>query len=306
MKTSTLGGRLALWLTALLWGTSFVILKNTLESIGVLWLLAIRFLGAAALLTLAAGKRLGRLDRQSFVGSVLMGLSLAAAYITQTYGLQYTTPGKNSFLTAIYCVLVPFLAWLFYRRRPNALQILSAFLCFAGVGLVSLDSVDGALNRGDMLTLLCGVFYAMQIIIMERYIRGGQGDAVSISAVQFCTTAAVCLGGALLFERFPVGLSTPVWLTLGYLSAVVTALCFFLQAVGLRQTTAATASIILSFEAVFGVLTSVLFFHEKLNARLILGFLLIFSAVLLAEAGEAILRRVLGKRDVRNDEMNNV
>ena len=291
MKTSTLRGRLVLWLTALLWGTSFVILKTTLESIGVLWLLAIRFLGAALLLSLIAGKRLLHLERRALIGSVLMGLSLAAAYILQTYGLQFTTPGKNSFLTAIYCVLVPFLAWLFYRRRPTALQLLSALLCFGGVGLVSLDTMDGGLNLGDMLTLLCGVFYAMQIIIMERYIRDGEADPLSVSAVQFCATAAVCLGAALLFEPFPGSLTLPVWLTLGYLSFVVTALCFFLQAVGLRQTPASTASIILSFEAVFGVLCSVLFFHERLNVKLICGFALIFCAVLLAEAGDALLKK---------------
>ena len=292
MKHSTLWGRLLLWLTALLWGTSFVILKTTLDSVGVLWLLAFRFLGAALLLSALAGKRLGKLDRQTFLGSVLMGLSLAGAYLFQTYGLRYTTPGKNAFLTAIYCVLVPFLAWLFYRRRPNGMQVFSALLCFAGVGLVSLDTVEGGLNLGDFLTLVCGVFYAMQIIIMERYIRDAQGDPVAISAVQFCATAAVCLSGALLFEPFPTGLTLPVWLTLGYLSAVVTALCFFLQALGLRHTPAATASIILSFEAVFGVLSSVLFFHEQLNGKLICGFFLIFCAVILAETGEAILIRL--------------
>lgn len=292
MNMTVLRGRLVLWLTALLWGTSFVILKNTLDSIGVLWLLAIRFLGAALLLCAFAGGRLRRMDRQTFVGSVLMGLSLAAAYIFQTFGLRYTTPGKNSFLTAIYCVLVPFLAWLFYRRRPNAAQVFSALLCFAGVGLVSLDTVEGGLNFGDWLTLVCGVFYAMQIIIMERYIRDGAGDPVAISAVQFCATAAVCLTGALLFEPFPAGLRLPVWLTLGYLSAVVTALCFFLQAVGLRRTPASTASIILSFEAVFGVLSSVLFFHERLSGKLILGFFLIFCAVILAETGETLMKRL--------------
>lgn len=291
MKSSTLRGRLVLWLTALLWGTSFVILKTTLDSIGVLWLLAFRFLGAAVLFILAAGKRLRTLDRQTFVGSVLMGLSLAAAYLFQTYGLRFTTPGKNSFLTAIYCVLVPFLAWLFYRCRPNGMQVFSALLCFAGVGLVSLDSVEGGLNLGDMLTLICGVFYAMQIIIMERYIRDGQSDPIAVSAVQFCATAAVCLTLALFFEPFPVGLTLPVWLTLAYLSAVVTALCFFLQALGLRETPASTASIILSFEAVFGVLSSVLFFHERLNARLIVGFSLIFCAVLLAESGGMLLKK---------------
>ncbi len=292
MKHRILFSRLSLWLTAFLWGTSFVILKTTLNSIGVLWLLSFRFLGAALILTLAAGKRLRSLDRRTFRGSVLMGLCLAGAYLFQTYGLAYTTPGKNSFLTAVYCVLVPFLAWAIYRRRPKAIHVLAAILCLGGVGLVSLDGFDGGLNRGDMLTLVCGFFYAMQIIVMEHFIHDAGGDALSVSAVQFCATALPCLLGALLFEPFPSGLSMSVWLTLLYLSAVVTALCFFLQAIGMRDTPSTTASVILVFESVFGVLASMLFYGEKMTLQLALGFVLIFLSVLLVEAGDVLLDKL--------------
>ena len=291
MNRKHIGGRLALWGTAFIWGTSFVLLKATLDSIGVLWILALRFLGAALLLALAAGKKLSTLDRRSFTGSVLMGLSLAAAYIFQTYGLFHTTPGKNAFLTAVYCVLVPFLAWLIYKRRPKAVHVLAAVLCLIGIGFVSLDSLDSGFNIGDLLTLICGFFYAMQIIIMEHYVGNGQGNAVSISAVQFGTSALVCLAGALLFESFPVGLSLSAWLNIAYLSAVVTGLCFFLQAVGLEHTPSATASVILVFESVFGVLTSLLFYGERMTVKLAVGFVLIFLSVLLSEAGEEWLNK---------------
>ena len=122
MKTQNraLAGRAALVTTALLWGTSFVILKTTLESVGTLWILAIRFTLATQLLGLFAAKRLKGLSPRVLRGGSLMGLSLAAAYIVQTYGLFYTTPGKNAFLTAVYCVLVPFLAWGIYRRKPKS------------------------------------------------------------------------------------------------------------------------------------------------------------------------------------------
>ena len=292
MKHRTVLGRLALWLTAFLWGTSFVILKNTLSSIGVLWLLSFRFLGAALILTLAAGKRLLSLDRRTIRGSILMGLCLALAYLFQTYGLAFTTPGKNSFLTAVYCVMVPFLAWAIYHRRPKAIHVLAAVLCLCGIGLVSLDGFGGGLNAGDILTLVCGFFYAMQIIVMEHYIHGGEGDALSISAIQFCVTAVPCFLGALLFEPFPVGLDVSIWLTLLYLSTVVTALCFFLQALGLRDTPSTTASVILVFESVFGVLTSLLFYGERMTLQLGLGFSLIFLSVLLVEAGDAIVEKL--------------
>ena len=93
-------GRLALFGTAFIWGTSFVILKTTLDSIGALWVLAIRFTISALLLGLFAVKKLRKIDRRCVKGSVMMGLCLALAYIVQTYGLVFTTPSKNAFLTA--------------------------------------------------------------------------------------------------------------------------------------------------------------------------------------------------------------
>ena len=176
-------------------------------------------------------------------------------------------------------MLVPFLAWLVYKRRPKAVHVLAAVLCLIGIGFVSLDSLDSGFNIGDLLTLICGFFYAMQIIIMEHYVGNGG------------TSALVCLAGALLFESFPVGLSLSAWLNIAYLSAVVTGLCFFLQAVGLEHTPSATASVILVFESVFGVLTSLLFYGERMTVKLAVGFVLIFLSVLLSEAGEEWLNK---------------
>ncbi len=284
-----LWGRLALFVTTLIWGTSFVILKTTLDSVPTLWVLAIRFSSSALILGLFAGKKLLGMDRQLVKGSVLMGLCLAAAYIFQTYGLVYTTPGKNSFLTATYCVLVPFMAWGVYRRRPGGANVLAAFLCIAGIGLVSLGESLTNINKGDLLTLVCGVFYGFQIIIMEQYV--GQGDALSISAVQFAAAGLICWTGALLFEAAPVGAPASAWFSIGYLSVMCTAVCFFLQAWGMKYTPSSTASMIMSLESVFGVLISVLFYHERVTPKLLLGFALIFAAVLISETKPKLLHR---------------
>ena len=132
-----------------------------------MWILALRFIIAAALLLLAAGKRLKTLGRAGFRGGVLLGVCLAAAYIFQTYGLKYTTPGKNAFLTATYCVLVPFMVWAFFKRRPNAANIIAAFMCVFGIGLVSLSGTS-PFNIGDALTLVCGIFYAQMKTANEQ------------------------------------------------------------------------------------------------------------------------------------------
>lgn len=286
MKTQNraLAGRAALLATALLWGTSFVILKNTLASVGPLWILAIRFTLSALLFGAIAGKRLKDLPPRLWRGGVLLGLCIAAAYIVQTYGLLYTTPGKNAFLTAVYCVLVPFLAWGIYRRRPKPQHILGALLCLAGIGFVSLSGVESGFNKGDALTLLCGLFYALQIIVLEQY-GGEDGDALSLSAIEFAVAALVCWAGALPFESVPQNVPMDAWLTIAYLGFVCTGLCFFLEAWGMKYTPSSTAAVLMTLESVFGAVSSVLFYHEPVTPRLLTGFALIFVAVLMSETG---------------------
>ena len=281
MKGKGLQGRLALLLCSIIWGTSFVVLKNTLNSIGTMWVLSIRFTVSALLLGAAAGKRLKHVSQRCIQGGALAGLSLALAYIVQTYGLVYTTPGKNAFLTATYCVLTPFLAWLVYKRRPGAANVAAAFLCITGIGFVSLNEGLGNVNIGDMLTLMCGFFYAFQVIILEHY--KDSGEAVTISAIQFAIAALICWFGAVLFEPAPKDVSMDAWMGIAYLSVFCTAVCFFLQAWGIQYTNSSVAAMIMTLESVFGVLTSVLFYGEVVTGKMLLGFLLIFLAVLFSE-----------------------
>jgi len=281
-------GHLALWGTAFIWGTSFVILKEALDSIGTMWVLALRFIIAAALL-LAAGKRLKTLGRDGLRGGVLLGVCLAAAYIFQTYGLKYTTPGKNAFLTATYCVLVPFMVWAFFKRRPNAANIIAAFMCVFGIGLVSLSGTS-PFNIGDALTLVCGIFYALQIILTERFI--GDCDALSLTGVEFGTAAVICLAGALIFESAPAGLSLELWGSIAYMGVMCTALCFFLQTWGMRYTPSSTAAVIMTFESVFAIIISVIFYDEPVTVRLICGFTLIIASVIISERAPLRLKKI--------------
>ena len=266
-----------------------VILKEALDSIGTMWVLALRFIIAAALLLLAAGKRLKTLGRDGLRGGVLLGVCLAAAYIFQTYGLKYTTPGKNAFLTATYCVLVPFMVWAFFKRRPNAANIIAAFMCVFGIGLVSLSGTS-PFNIGDALTLVCGIFYALQIILTERFI--GDCDALSLTGVEFGTAAVICLAGALIFESAPVGLSLELWGSIAYMGVMCTALCFFLQTWGMRYTPSSTAAVIMTFESVFAIIISVIFYDEPVTVRLICGFTLIIASVIISERAPLRLKKI--------------
>lgn len=285
-----LWGRFALLTTAVIWGSSFVILKNAIDGLGVMWVLAMRFTISAVLLLALAGKRLRSMSRASVSGSVLIGVCLAAAYIVQTYGLKYTTPGKNAFLTTTYCVMVPFLAWLVYKRKPGLHNVAAAVLCVAGIGFVALDAGFGEVNTGDVLTIFSGVFYALQIILMEQYISGC--DSLSVSAVEFSTAAVICLVGTFAFEGTPVMPASGQIFAVLYLAVMCTALCFFLQAWGMKYTPSSTAAMIMTLEAVFGTIFSVILYHEQVTPRLLAGFALIFVAVVLSETGTELLKKL--------------
>ena len=183
MKNCILG-RAALVAMTVIWGTSFVVLKNTLDVIPPLYILAVRFSGAAVLMLLIAVKSLKKLDRGYLIGGGLMGLALFAAYTVQTYGLSMTTPGKNAFLTATYCVLVPFLYWIIDKKKPDGYNLIAAVLCLVGVGFVSLEN-DFSMNSGDALTLGCGLFFGIHIILTSRYVEGR--NIALLSMVQFAT-----------------------------------------------------------------------------------------------------------------------
>ena len=285
-----LWGRLALLTTAVIWGSSFVILKNAIDGLGVMWVLAMRFTISALLLLALAGKRLRSMSRASVRGSVLIGVCLAAAYIVQTYGLKYTTPGKNAFLTTTYCVMVPFLAWLVYKRKPGLHNVAAAVLCVAGIGFVALDAGFGEVNTGDVLTIFSGVFYALQIILMEQYISGC--DSLSVSAVEFSTAAVICLVGTFALEGTPVMPASGQIFAVLYLAVMCTALCFFLQTWGMKYTPSSTAAMIMTLEAVFGTIFSVILYHEQVTPRLLAGFALIFVAVVLSETGAELLKKL--------------
>ena len=310
MKQDSLWGRLALLAAAMIWGSSFFILKNALAEMPVFLLLAIRFSVGFGLLAALFHRRLLRMNRVAVLHGAICGVLLFTAYAAQTFGLRETTPGKNAFLTTVYCVLVPFIASarailrrrLFVRAdadgptavlmreyaRPSPWNWLAAILCVIGIGLVSLNE-SLTMNRGDALTLLCGVFYALHVLAVGRYTR--EEDAVALTIVQF-GAAAVCNAVlSLLTEEMPASVPAGAIAELAYLAVFPTTVAMLLQSVGQSVTPAAPAAILLSLESVFGVLFSVLFAGELVTPRLLCGFALIFVAVIASETHFSFLFR---------------
>jgi len=276
--------KLALLLATLIWGSSFVMMKNTVSEIPVNFLLAIRFTGAFAILSVIFIKKWKSINKSYVITGVSMGMCLYFAYCLQTYGLTTTTPGKNAFLTSAYCVIVPFLFWAADKNRPKTDNIFAAFLCVLGIGFVSLTE-SFVIQIGDALTLGGGFMYAAHIVVIAKL--GKKLDPILLTIIQFGTSAIIAWSASLIFEGVPsftqVFSSNEVLFSLLYLSVMCTAVGLLLQTAGQKHTHPSAASIILSLEGVFGVVFSVILYNEEMTIKLVFGFVLIFISVLVSE-----------------------
>lgn len=292
------GAKAALFGAAIIWGSSFLIVKNSMDVMQPHTLLAIRFTIGCLLLSLIFHKRLKNLNKGYFIKGGIIGTFLFFGYSLQTIGITDTTPGKNAFLTAIYCVIVPFMFWAVDKKRPDIFNIIAAFTSIIGIGLVSLSG-NFSIRMGDALTLLSGVVYAAHLVSIAKFAK--DKDPILLTILQFGYAAVYAWIVALLFENIPTHYSISAVSGILYLAVFATAVAILLQNIGQKYTHPAPAAIILSLESVFGVLFSVIFYHEVITPRLFLGFLLIFTAVIISETKLSFLFKSRNEGIVQED-----
>ncbi len=279
-----------LFAAALIWGSSFFIMKGAVDVIPTFFLLAVRFTGGAALLAIVCWKKWKEFTSDYLWRGAVIGGFLFAAYSVQTFGIALTTPSKNAFLTAVYCVLVPFLYWLVMGKRPDIYNILAAVLCVAGVGLVSLNE-GFSITPGDSLTLVGAVFYAAHIVAVAKVSPGK--DIYLLTVFQFAFAALYAWVLGFLFQTPPTAaiLGPDLVVQMLYLTVMCTTVALLFQNVGQVWSDPSSAAILLSLESVFGVLFSVIFYGDPVTVRLLLGFAVIFLAVVCSETKLAFLRK---------------
>jgi drug/metabolite transporter (DMT)-like permease len=267
----------------IIWGFAFVVVKNSLDYVQPLYMMAFRFTIASVVLALLFLPKFKHLDKSTFFHGMILGIFLFAAYAFQTVGLQFTTAGKNAFLTTTYVMMVPFLNWFFHKSKPSWNCVLAAIIALSGIGLLSLQG-DFSMNHGDVLTIICGFFFAVHIIFISRYTQ--TQDPVLLTILQLAFSALFSWIFAPFTDgRFPLQetLRADVIVSMLYLGLFSTLLCFLLQNVCQKYLRASTTSLLLSFESVFGVIFSIIFLKEILTAKMIVGCVLIFFALVLSE-----------------------
>lgn len=279
-------------LATIIWGSSFVVMKSSVDVLPTFWLLAIRFTFSALVLAVVFIKRWKVLDRQYLIGGTVMGFCLFVAYAFQTFGLEQTTSGKNAFFTAVYCVIVPFLYWVIAKRRPDKFNILAAFLCIAGIALVSVTGSNAtAFNMGDVLTLIGGFFFAAHIVAVAKYSEGR--DIFILTTLQFASFALFSWIGVLITRPAltPGVFDQSLIFGLAYLVIFASCGALLFQNIGQKYTAPSTAAVLLSLEAPFGVFFSILFANERPTPLMFVGFALIFLAVVCSETKFSFLRK---------------
>lgn len=294
-----LRGEIFLIATALIWGTSFVAQKVSMDYIGPFTFIALRFiLGALILIpvvllldhtkqkntALSAGA-MGSNGKELFItkptlhGGVACGFALFLAASCQQTGIIYTTSGKAGFITALYIVLVPLFGLLLHKKVRALIWV---GVAFAVAGLYLLCIQEGfAIGKGDFIVLSGTIFWAIHILIIDHY--APTADCLKMSTIQFFV-AGLLSGVAMLLSETPTftAILDSAWPVL-YTAVIVTGVAYTFQIFGQRNTDPAIASIIMSLESVFAIISGMLLLNEVMSAKEITGCVLMFIAFIITQ-----------------------
>lgn len=268
----------ALGLAALLFGSTFVIIKDAVADLPPLAFVGWRFLLGATVLTVLGPPRGAAVWRHG----VIAGLLLFAGYALQTLGLAQTTASNSGLITGLYVVLTPLLAAALARRAPGLLITGGAVLAFAGLALLTFQT-GLVFEPGDLLTVGCAVAYAAHIVYVSRVVGGHR--VIPFTAVQLLVTAAGGLATSALFEGLPLPAASS-WPALLITGLAVSGGAFLLQIWAQRVVGPSRTAIILALEPAIAAAVAAVVLDERLSARGWVGAALILIGIYVALLGE--------------------
>ena len=285
--------------TALIWGTAFVAQKSGMELIGPIAFNGIRTLiGAVALIPviLIMGKDIKAegSGKTLIIGGICCGLALGTAGNIQQIGLYYTSVAHSGFITALYVVIVPLLG-LFLKKRISPVMWCCVIASAIGLYLLCIPAGGfGAINSGDILVFVCAICFAIHILIIDYF--SPKVDGVKLSCIQFFVAGSVSIiisffaDPALGFDLPSAGDICASWLSILYTGIMSCSVAYTLQILGQKETEPAIASMILSLESVFALIGGMILLGEIMSLREIIGCVIMFTAVFVANLPEDALR----------------
>jgi len=282
----SLKAHILLVLITLIWGLTFVVIKNALADVSPLFFNSIRMTLAAITLTAVFHRDLSKLTKGSLLYGVVIGALLWLGNELQTVGLKYTTPSKSAFLTGLSVVLVPVFLALFWKRKISPWSAGGVALAFAGLYLLTIPGGASGLNfrsmnHGDLLTLVAAIVFGFHIIYMGHATQANSWRQIAV--IQTAVAALLMIFAVPVAEKVWVIWSGRVVAGIVLTGFLSLALAFSVQAWAQQFTPATHTALIFSLEPVFASMTSFFFLGERLGTRSAFGGLLILAGVLISE-----------------------
>lgn len=266
----------------LIWGATFVLVKQALADVSTLLFLTLRFSIAAVALALIFRKEFRAPNASaSLLRGVVAGLFLFAGYVLQTAGLKFTSAAKAGFITGLYVPLVPIIGGFVLQKLPRISELVGIVIAGTGMVLLTVQKDIFDISRGDLLVAGCAAAFACHIVILGRF--APKSNLGMLTVAQIATGAL--LGAATFWWVEPVRLvwSGSVWIALAVTSLLATALAFAVQTWAQRWSSPTRTALIFSLEPVFAWLTSYLVAGEVLSHRGMAGAALILAGILMVE-----------------------
>jgi drug/metabolite transporter (DMT)-like permease len=287
MISKRLRADLALALCTLLWGSTFVVVKNSLDHSSVFVFLALRFTLAGLCMAVFRPGVFRALQREEIFAGVRLGFFMFCGYAFQTAGLRYTTASNSGFITGSSVVLVPLILALFWGIRVTLWVSFGTIAAGAGLYFLTVPVTGAAhLNRGDVLTFFAAISYAVHIILVGEYARERSAAALSVLQVLACAVMAwlTAIGAdAIRWQQMRFASSSELWIGITVCALFATAVAFSLQLWAQQYTTPSHAAILFTLEPVFAVITSYLVLGERLGLRSVAGAGMVLVGILAAE-----------------------
>ncbi len=286
MNTRKLRGNLLLLLTAAIWGCAIVAQSVAIDAVGPFTFLCTRsLLGGLVLLPVIAvsGRKARnsprtRNPRKTLTGGILCGAALFAASAFQQVGIQETTAGKAGFITAMYMVLVPVFG-LFLGRKAGKRVWVSVIAALAGMYFLCLFGEGSTgIGRGDLLEMVCAVFFAVHILIIDHFT--GEADGIRMSCIQFFVCGLISLVFMLALETPSPAQILAAGLPIAYAGILSSGVGYTLQIVAQKDTDPTVASLLMSLESVFSLIAGWIILQQAMSGWELLGCVLMFAAII--------------------------
>ena len=282
-------GIVLLLITAIIWGSSFVAQSIGMQSIDAFTFTGIRTtLGVIFLLpfTLIINKGFD-FRKNTLRNGLILGIVFSIAQNFQQFAFYYSTSGKIAFITAFYMFFVPLFSVIFLKKKIAVLTWLSILMGLIGLFLLCMNPSDlTSINLGDILALICAVFYAVQIMLIDKFLEDGI-SGVQLSFMQFFVAAVISIVAMFIFEKpvlADIKTAAPSLLYSGIMSCGI---AYTLQIVGQKHASPVVASLLMCLESVFAVIAAAIILHEGMSAREAVGCVIMFSAIILSQVSES-------------------